>query len=483
MPVEQWVNLPRESQYVEDEISDIKRLDFVRFKVKFKKALLSGYKLEIRKVGGANFENYEANEQKRNINFKVVGLPGVLTNDGATEVTYEYEIYLNAAGDNEYEIVATHKGKEVTSPFTVKSRRKLFYQVMKMQTCPTVSMKRMEDEFWNPGRKHYIKMKKKGAKSTVKLIPCLDDKTDDEFIKESAKGYTLHTHKPYAFGMTFVNYIATPEVLTITKEAKFTPGNPEWTVDLDRYLWWELSPKDDLFNRWYIDIQLWFEPDSNPAAKDIAKIPKSMVEPFGPAKGAYGGRKQIKFNTPDFCFSKGFLKQTAGKWKVQMKLVCVEGFSGGFAYNNINLLAICTKAWWNPSIDGAVQTVIHEVGHKVGMVAHGDKPAYGSTPAEISASAARKNTLPNAPPKLYGDVRGTNDQEHMGSHCAKGATFEVGQGWSGSPGCTMFGADAIGANKTPEGFCSDCSKAVRKLDLSYLTLKLGGFRVSMDDYK
>jgi hypothetical protein len=170
-----------------------------------------------------------------------------------------------------------------------------------------------------------------------------------------------------------------------------------------------------------------------------------------------------------------------------MKLVCVDGFSGGFAYNGINLLAICTKSWWDDNTAGAVQIVIHEVGHKVGMVAHGDKPAYGSTPEEISDSAARKNTLPNSPPKLYGDVRGTNDQEHMGPHCAKGATFDatkpVGEGWSGSPGCTMFGADAIGANSAPEGFCSDCSKVVRKLDLTGPTLKLGGFRVSMDDYK
>jgi hypothetical protein len=121
------------------------------------------------------------------------------------------------------------------------------------------------------------------------------------------------------------------------------------------------------------------------------------------------------------------------------------------------------------------------------MVAHGDKPAYGSTPAEISASAAMKNTLPNSHPNLYGDIRGTNDQDHQGPHCSKGAAWDStkprGQRWSGSPGCTMFGATGIGANKAPEGFCSDCSKLVRKLDLTGPTLKLGGFRVSMDEYK
>lgn len=497
MSVEQWINLPRDGKYVEDKIDKIRRLDFIRFKVKFKKAILSGYKLEIRCVGGANFENYEANEKQRNIKFKVRGMPGVLVNDGKTEITCTYDIYLNAAADNEYELVATHKGKEVTSGFKIKSRKKLFYQVMKMKDCPTTSMANMEKEFWNPGRKHYIEMKKKGAESTVKFIPCLDDKTDAQFIKESAKGYTLKTHKPFAFGMTFVNYIATPETLIITREVDFTIPSKisewkledlEWKLSLGTHLWYELSPADDARKRWYRDIKLWFEPDSNPADKHFVKVEKPMVEPFGPATGAFGGRKKLIIKFPQNSVKRGFFTQTKGKWKVRMKLVCVSGFSGGFAYNGINLLAICTKSWWDTKdLGGAVQTVIHEVGHKVGMVAHGDKPAYGNTPALISASAARKNTLPNSHPNLYGDVRGTNDQDHMGPHCSKGATWDSakprGQRWSGSPGCTMFGANRVGGNSAPEGFCSDCSKILRKLDLTGSTLKLGGFRVSMDEYK
>jgi hypothetical protein len=46
----------------------------------------------------------------------------------------------------------------------------------------------------------------------------------------------------------------------------------------------------------------------------------------------------------------------------------------------------------------------------------------------------------------------------------------------------MFGANAIGSSSAPEGFCSDCSKIVRKLDLTGSALRLGGFKVSMDDY-
>jgi hypothetical protein len=154
--MEQWINLPRRSKYVEGKIKKIRRLNFVRFVVKFKKKGLAGYKLKIKKIGGNAFENYRASERRRNVKFKVRGMPKVLTNKGKTENKYTYDIYLNAAGDNEYEISATHKGKTVTGKLKYKSRRKLFYQVMKMRGCPTTSMAKMETEFWRPARKHYI---------------------------------------------------------------------------------------------------------------------------------------------------------------------------------------------------------------------------------------------------------------------------------------------------------------------------------------
>ena len=37
MSMDQWVNLPRDDKFVEDSITEKKRLDFVRISVKFKK--------------------------------------------------------------------------------------------------------------------------------------------------------------------------------------------------------------------------------------------------------------------------------------------------------------------------------------------------------------------------------------------------------------------------------------------------------------
>lgn len=497
MSMEQWVNLPRRSKYVKDKIKKIRRLNFVRFVVKFKKKGLAGYKLEIKKIGGNAFENYRASERRRNDNFKVRGAPKVLTNKGKTENKYTYDVFLNAAGDNEYEISATHKGKTVTGKLKYKSRRKLFYQVMKMRGCPTTSMTKMETEFWRPARKHYIEMKKKGAESTVKFISCLDDSNDKKFIKESAKGYTLKRYKPYAFGMTFVNYIATPEIVTFTstlsnvtlpsKTSKWSTDFKEWTITLDRHVWFELDPMDDVKKRWLREIRLWFVPDDNPAAKEYVYIYDWMVNPTGPKKNALGGRKKLIITFPQNKIKRNLFTVRKGKWIASSKIMCVKGFSGGFAYTGVNLIAICTKSWWKTkNLASVPQTVVHEVGHMVGMVAHGDRAAYGDTARKRESSRIRKVVLPNGHANLYGDIRGTNDQDHAGPHCTKGAAFDAtkrrGRRWSGSPACTMFGATGIGRNKAPLGFCSDCSKIVRKLDLSGSALKLGGFKVSMDDY-
>jgi len=496
MSKEQWVNLPRESKFVEDKIKKKRRLDFVRIIVKFKKESLSTYRLKINKVGGNDFEDYEVNEKRRNINFQIRGMPGVVTNDGKKEIACTYDIYLNAAGDNEYEIEATHKGKTVTGTWSYKSRRKLFYQVMKMRGCPTVPMTKMEDEFWKPARKHYIEMKKKGAESTVKFIPCLDGSNATEFIKESAKGYTLKTHKPFAFGITFVNYAATPEDKSITRSIDFTLpsraaqrrlGTQTLTFDVGSQLWFELDPDDDARKRWYRRIWLWFEPDSNPAAKQYVRIRKRMVEPTGAKLNTYGGRRELKITFPQNTIRRNASTEKEGKWKVRMDLTLVRGFSAGFAYNGINLLGICTKVWWrDKELSGAPQVVVHEVGHKVGMAAHGDRLAYGDTVEAILDSFARKNTLPNSHSDLYGDIRGTNNQDHLGPHCAKGASWDPtkarGERWSGNPGCVMFGATSLGGTASPITFCSDCSKNVRKLDLTGPSLKLGGFKISMEEW-
>lgn len=104
----------------------------------------------------------------------------------------------------------------------------------------------------------------------------------------------------------------------------------------------------------------------------------------------------------------------------------------------------------------------HEVGHRFGMTAYGNKKAHHGT------NIRGFQNLPDGPSSFYYDISDNkNYGGHRGPHCGKGAVYnKASDNWSGTPACVMFGANAIGSNSTPKEYCNDCEPIVRKLDLS-----------------
>lgn len=120
----------------------------------------------------------------------------------------------------------------------------------------------------------------------------------------------------------------------------------------------------------------------------------------------------------------------------------VRGFQNGISCGN-GITASATKVRWEDRPeDGALDTWQHEFGHRVGMVACGNrandpavKDVFHPNPVGI---------LPDAPSKLYGHIYKKNSYGgHQGPHCGSGAltintTTNV---WSGKPDCIMFGSN------------------------------------------
>jgi hypothetical protein len=130
----------------------------------------------------------------------------------------------------------------------------------------------------------------------------------------------------------------------------------------------------------------------------------------------------------------------AGKGTIKVKVNVVDRMRAGLSFPGGNLICICTKAWWQDlSAPEQNATAIHEMGHKVGMVADGT----GKLPDKVAT---------------YYDAKG-----HVGPHCH--FDLPVQDSYSGASGnkCVMFGA--IDENG-PSAFCVKCLPAVRKLDLS-----------------
>src|SRR5690606_39232436 len=190
MSEEQWINLPEDDDFVADSIKSKERLGSARFKVKFKKASLAGFRVKVIPLGGKDHESYSKGERNRNENFRV-RVTGSASNQGKTEVVLDKKVFLNAAGGNKYKIQAQYKKKVVESGLELETRRKLLYQVMAMRGITAGSTATMEQAFWQPGKKYFVEMKKQGATATVAYIPCLDGANHAKFIRASAAGYTL----------------------------------------------------------------------------------------------------------------------------------------------------------------------------------------------------------------------------------------------------------------------------------------------------
>jgi hypothetical protein len=134
-----------------------------------------------------------------------------------------------------------------------------------------------------------------------------------------------------------------------------------------------------------------------------------------------------------------------------------------------------TASWKDgkDSWEEKLKTLNHELGHKLGMVPKGGRHFGGRYELD-------------APDKLYGDVdliydpenpsqdvkdyvkRYDNSKGHRGAHCERGASGEKADGvweWSGEPGCTMFGANAIEGVSALQKFCEVCAKLVIRQNL------------------
>lgn len=499
MPIKQWVNLSKDVVHQDETITTTDRCGSLSVKVTAERENPPiSYLLRV--VPAADNVTYGQDEQLRNPNFRATkGKQSIL--DTVKTETLD-DIRLPAAGGNKYKIeVKDVTGKVVLASEEVEVWRRLYYQVIAMRGVQVpASLKSFEEDFRNEKKKFFIDLVEKGdVRGQMKMIRTVTSYHDaqtgkrtsingQEFRDEARKVYTIKQLQPYAVAVVFSNYIATLTKLPLQFElnkrnnadSRVTFGANELTVDVKKdqygdpqYLWHNLS-SDDMTN----DPKHWLERGTaqfNDQTGRVLNINDNDIAITGPNRGAEGGYRQLRIQLSPIMAS--YLDTNI----VTLKLVVrkVEGFSGGFSYNGLNLITVATKAWWDPSDEQEMLQILnHEMGHKIGMVAYGDKKK-SDAPHKDNKDFNENPKLPDSHPKLYGENRGMNDQGHQGPHCSNGADYH-GPGtaiggpdgaWTGRPLCVMFGATGLQDAKTgqytasPKEFCPDCAKVVRKVDL------------------
>jgi hypothetical protein len=444
--MEQWVNVPKEDRWVTGPITDLKRAGFIQ--VWFQLQSEGRGILKYRLVDLDGNAVYTDTERARNlIKFGGQATKGTRAIEGTDKELMD--IHLPVAGGNQYKVEMQFTDAvtgEVRTTYTPDfgTRRILFYQSIAMTGVTAPDTSPVVDTFWDASKKYYIKLVEENAGEEIPFVAVLDSTNKTQwgaFRKEVESKDKTGSRGTLGFPIIWVENLATKEEKKVSQFV--AAGSPSklgsWDeatgvvlCDVGAYLWYGFHPDDDARKAWLNKYAVWvfFNDNSKRQIMDDDARP-DLVTIHGAPDFAEGGHHWVKIDLASFAL------KDVKKIGVTISVNVVSGYKGGFT-SSFGYIVMATKsAFKDRTVEEVQRTLIHEIGHQIGMVPDGedlrlDKHAHFYT-----------------------------EQGHQGRHCGNGASYSGGA-WSGNPTCVMYGSSTAATS----AFCPECEKAVRKVDLS-----------------
>jgi type VI secretion system secreted protein VgrG len=422
----QYVNLPGDNKW--NDGTKLKNKDRQtqkpRVRVRFDRPCTESFKIKL--DPGVSNQIYSAAEEGRNGNFKHETTEKTYTTDAdGTKIITDLQIA--SAGKDTYKYTAEDNyGNKATSAGEIETIRRIYLQELKMVGVSAASsLNTLTIEF----DKHGIEIVKL---SDMPMDHIDNVGTDTSNFETSARAaYVISgcsSREPFVVAVTYTDHLAVKETPLPIIKAGVTvgPGNPAVTIPIivngkRKSLWNKIVTGES----WFISAS--FRKNGGTAADDV-NIPIANVTlvPDAPA-------------VPDNCSSVNIqvagLATAAQTGTITLTVHVVDRMRAGLAFSGGNLICVCTRAWWKiESTADQNEAMIHEMGHKIGMVPDGSSLDTGSN--QYTAKG------------------------HVGSHCHTG--LAVLPDYSTSSGtCVMFGATSGNSD-----FCLFCARAVKKVDIS-----------------
>ena len=434
----QYVNVEKDDKHVDGTI--VKNTDrlgkYIRCRVRFN--VEGCHKFKIKLVPDPDNASYSGDEKDRNPNFKYKGEEeeeekSYTTDSDGTKIVED--LFLSAAGGNSFRVSATDDKETITTAGTVKTMRLMYYVEVKMKglTNCTDSLDILKRKYLE----HGIILRGLPEAENIEYIGNVGE--DNAFfiaaVNEAYKKSEGPSMEPHCIAIAYVDQMA---VMDHNKEVtvdniQLGSSTPIWIDIMDgdnnnriRILWSNLASGGD---DWFVDCSFVPNGTLNDAdhrgSNNRITIPKSKFT----LPNSSGENTFVKLDVSDFPEETGTLFLRVN-WVRNMR----RGISRIDA--DTNLIAIATRIQWH-EVPSAQQnrTMIHEVGHQLRMVTDGT----GELPAKVPTHYTGKG--------------------HIGNHCHAGLP-EMNSYSSQTGECVMFGS------ASEVDFCDDCSKAVKKLDLS-----------------
>jgi hypothetical protein len=280
-------------------------------------------------------------------------------------------------------------------------------------------------------------------------LPTLGASNDNQQLLDNA--YRAYRNsgapdiEPYAVAVLFVDQIATKREI-LHEVSNFQRGT--LPISLNFPLWRNMGPGQT----WFISGR--FTPN-NSVWGDPIDIEESSITTVA-SGGNSNNHRQINVDVDRSVFrvlETRFRREEVpdrAPGTLALRLNVVDRFINGYAMtqpdSRVNIIVIATRCRWEARPrEEMIKTIVHELGHKIGMVADGDPVT------NCICDLDRIGTWYNL-------------HNHSGPHCYQGIATPIPADMRGQPGtCVMYGE---GRPEKSNRFCADCSEAVKKVDIS-----------------
>lgn len=449
----QYVNLPAANKWVDAQTRNTDRLSRrVRVRVRFNLPGAEHFRWYMLRL---TTHPYSATEEAANANY--TRRPAAAWQHATTDADGKkvLTVGLTACGGDQYVIVARDDYGNEKQSVRLETWRRVYLKTAKMQSVPDGDLGTVRQGLIDRLKLHYIDAVPLPDEHDLPYRPVVEDADLVDFMQELAGVDTdadVTQHLPYVIVLAWIRCKGSQKLIRkVRRNITLKVGsrrNPSLSAPLGgRTPWTAIQHPDDWqHRRWWRRAKFRYT-DARGRRKEVDLTADQMTLTFRPGSTDELASVDIDLNryVPKFRIPLWHNKRITGKLLLEVNVVQK---TLGIAMGRVsNLTGLCQHG---SSAQVLEDTAVHEVGHMCGMVPQGgggggrglDKGAY-----------------------QY------DGRDHDGPHCHKGVNLPLPAGfanirWStraDKPECVMFGDNAPGPAAR---FCDQCSKAMRKVDLS-----------------
>ncbi|MEP3415038.1 MAG: hypothetical protein ABJN66_08340 [Gilvibacter sp.] len=435
----QFVNLDRDNKWVDNQsVTSLGRLGY-KPKIYVKFDLPGVSEFTIKAIPDAKNPPYTDDEKNRNSLFKFIEEEKTYQTESTGELVIS-DAFLSVGGKSTFYFEVKDTQGTTLKTKKLETLRKVFVQQIKMTgdagKSAANSISTVESEYKKQG--FIIESLPEKNMPEMENIGANDSTTYKNAVKTAYQSSEGKKKEPHSLVVGYTSHLAVKTTGRQLSKINVSvgPGSSAITINIagpgktnpavrTKYLWQEI-----------VSGESWFESASFEDATSgvVTAIDEKYCTAIAVNAANPNASSKVKIDVS---------KLPRGTGTVTLKVTWVDRMRAGLSFGGSNLICVCTKAWWkNKSLAQQNEVIIHEMGHKIGMVPGGT------------------GKLPDKTDTFYDSSKG-----HVGTHCHHG--IPAGQArYDSATDASLSDCVMYGSTNSHSAFCEHCSVAAKKQDIN-----------------